>query len=395
MRSRVVSPVSIVVLLLVLVATLALPPPDASASDPATNTLTSTNQELLPGQFLTEGNYELVMQTDGNLVLYLESQGEVLWASQTEGIGGAYAVMQSDGNFVVYSTAGRALWASGTNGDVGDELVLQPDGNLVVYGSNGPPLWSTGTEGIQGFELTPGETLQGGQSLRSPNGRFAADMQTDGNFVVYNAVGAYFQTDTAGNPGASITLQSDGNLVVSLPDGHVMWTSQTQGSGTTALILQNDSNVVAYKSTGAQAVPTWATDPTVTSHLTQAATSASVSVSQLEAFVTVAAWESTLLKTTELIPRLVHLAVVRNSPIIHSTVATYLVAIHVYAERLRALATTKVDEANAAAAAQQAAEAAATEQVIMSSFGAAANTSAEIVNNGASAGLLGGSWGAS
>ncbi len=50
--------------------------------------------------------FELVLQGDGNLVIY-NSSGRALWASNTDIHNQTQAVMQTDGNFVVYS-GGRA-----------------------------------------------------------------------------------------------------------------------------------------------------------------------------------------------------------------------------------------------------------------------------------------------
>ncbi len=97
-------------------------------------------------RWVTCNNYTLVFQNDGNLVLY--SPWGVLWATGTEGKGGAL-VLQRDGNVVLYdpTNTGKVLWASNTDGNPGAFLALQTDGNLVVYSANGRPLWATGTEG--------------------------------------------------------------------------------------------------------------------------------------------------------------------------------------------------------------------------------------------------------
>lgn len=92
-----------------------------------------------------DGRFSLVMQGDGNLVLYVNSSGTPLWWSGTEGHPGAFAVMQGDGNFVVYSAQGQALWWSGTSGHPGAFLEVQTDGNLVVYAPGWQPLWASGT----------------------------------------------------------------------------------------------------------------------------------------------------------------------------------------------------------------------------------------------------------
>lgn len=105
-------------------------------------------QYLYPGwvEWSSGGDYYLVMQTDGNLVLYNDA-GKALWDSKTQGNSGAYATLQTDGNFVVYSSAKKPLWASNTPGNAGDSLVVQADGNTVIYSKAGKALWNSETNG--------------------------------------------------------------------------------------------------------------------------------------------------------------------------------------------------------------------------------------------------------
>jgi hypothetical protein len=97
------------------------------------------NQYLDAGQFLYSStkNCWLTMQHDGNLVVY-DAAGQPLWASNTRGSGGVRAIMQTDGNFVVYKSytsmaPSQAVWASGTYGNPGAWITMQNDGNLVIY----------------------------------------------------------------------------------------------------------------------------------------------------------------------------------------------------------------------------------------------------------------------
>jgi len=89
-----------------------------------------------------DGRFELVMQADGNLVLY--KSNTVLWNSGTNGKKGYKAEMQGDGNLVVYDGEGTALWNSHTGGHPGAGLDLQTDGNLVIYAGS-HAVWSSGT----------------------------------------------------------------------------------------------------------------------------------------------------------------------------------------------------------------------------------------------------------
>ena len=113
------------------------------------------NDRLNHGDSITSANgqYRLVMQGDGNFVLYRTSDGRALWAANTMG-SGKFAIMQSDGNLVVYNLANQALWASGTHGRPGCFLVMQNDGNAVVYQPN-VAVWATGTNKRGGLDGTP------------------------------------------------------------------------------------------------------------------------------------------------------------------------------------------------------------------------------------------------
>lgn len=99
--------------------------------------------ELGLGQALQGGAYTLTLQSDGNLVLS-EPDGTVVWATMTHEQGVERAVLQEDGNFVLYSAQGP-VWATDTNGQAADHLVVQPDRNIILYGRDGASLWASGT----------------------------------------------------------------------------------------------------------------------------------------------------------------------------------------------------------------------------------------------------------
>ena len=89
--------------------------------------------------------FKLLMQGDGNLVLYYQATGGALWSTSTVNSGSNRAVMQSDRNFVLYNSANQAKWSSGTVGNPGSNLYIQDDGNLVIYNPAFKALWSSGT----------------------------------------------------------------------------------------------------------------------------------------------------------------------------------------------------------------------------------------------------------
>ena len=112
-----------------------------SEPPPPANDHLVRGQGLQPGQFLRSQNgaYTLIMQGDGNLVLYTAS-GQPLWHTNTWGRPGAYAIFQGDGNFVVYQGS-TPLFHTSTHGTAASIFVVQNDSNIVIYGPTGQVFW--------------------------------------------------------------------------------------------------------------------------------------------------------------------------------------------------------------------------------------------------------------
>lgn len=149
-----------------------------------------SGEQLNVNDKLTSANglFELVMQTDGNLVLYQQTtpimapdipplrptgrdrlrpigtRGRrfplgvptAYWATDTwalpEEQHPTRAVMQADGHFVLYDKDGVPRWGSGTWGPtfISPFLVLENDGNLVIRHDGNRPIWATGIPGGAG-----------------------------------------------------------------------------------------------------------------------------------------------------------------------------------------------------------------------------------------------------
>ena len=104
---------------------------------------------LYPEQERTsvDGRFRLRYQSDGNLVLY--GPAGWIWQSETYETIPVATWMQGDGNLVVYKYdpslgIDRAAWASNTDGHPGAYVVIQSDGNLVIYQGRWP-IWSSNT----------------------------------------------------------------------------------------------------------------------------------------------------------------------------------------------------------------------------------------------------------
>lgn len=110
---------------------------------------TKFRDRLMPGEQLLwqegimspNGEYYLVQQSDGNLVVYNKTN-QPLWASNNNGKNIKQCIMQNDGNLVQYQTNNTPVWASNTDNHSNAYLLMQDDGNLVIYSIDGKPLWS-------------------------------------------------------------------------------------------------------------------------------------------------------------------------------------------------------------------------------------------------------------
>jgi len=107
------------------------------------------SRKLQVGWFLQSPDvrYRLIMQTDGNLVLYQRPGYNPIWHSQTYGNPGAEVVMQSDGNLVIYAPGRGAIWGTRTAGRPGTILRVEDTGRLVLYAPGRVPIWSSAPSG--------------------------------------------------------------------------------------------------------------------------------------------------------------------------------------------------------------------------------------------------------
>jgi hypothetical protein len=211
------------------------------------------NQQFLPGYGVSacNGSTRLTLQTDGNLVL--KDGSKVLWSSGTAGKDARFAMLQNDGNFVIYDSDDQAIWNTGVVGNANARLSVQNDGNLVLYRASGSVIWTTNTAFARPSAcktLTGRHQLAPGDELRSCDGRNYLTFQTDGNLVLYRDFGGVlWASNTQGWGGYTVVMQADGNLVMyRLADEYPLWQSGTAGYPGARLDVQNDANAVVYDS---------------------------------------------------------------------------------------------------------------------------------------------------
>jgi uncharacterized protein DUF6924 len=182
------------------------------------------------------GEYTVVHQHDGDVVLYRNADSAVVWATGTrfqdgvtsdlaQGRAGRLA-LEDDGDLVVYSADGERLWTSGTAGRPVASLMIHDWGKLVLKNAQGHILWQTdrAPKRWDGWNAVPdGRRLRRGQSLRnhslvSDNGRYT---------FVADASGARYLCRTDGpilwavfdSPGDGCELTEDGRFIGRSADG--------------------------------------------------------------------------------------------------------------------------------------------------------------------------------
>ncbi|MBW5485291.1 hypothetical protein GPJ59_26300 [Streptomyces bambusae] len=232
-------------------------------------------QRLEPGARLVDNvsTTELVMQPDGNLVLYaLGNPGGYklpLWHSGTWGNPGAYATMQEDGNFVVYRQGGGpqtggGIWHTGTYGTATDwrHKAYLLEGEFAVDGRGNTAAtqrWSTSTLEHQNQLCSNFETAAYGWWTGSwaQSASVWLVLQKDNNLVMYRKSDgkAIWHSGTYGGSQRvymQMNYKDRGDLTITQGDsyGPVRWRTGTSGNSDAWALLQDDGNFVVYKRDG-------------------------------------------------------------------------------------------------------------------------------------------------
>lgn len=163
---------------------------------------------MKPGESIVSSNgiYIFVYQTDGNLVVYRKSgtTNTAIWNSNTYGKPSNRLIMQGDGNLVLYDANNAAVWSSRTGKNTPTsgpfKLVIADAGYLQIVdtsykngASEGNPSWiaPVPTQIPQNTWLFPE------MSLASPDGQSVFVVQRDCNLVLYRNGVALWSTGTA------------------------------------------------------------------------------------------------------------------------------------------------------------------------------------------------------
>lgn len=192
----------------------------------------------------SNGRYHAMLETDGNFRVR-DSGGVAQWETRASP-GGRLLLMESNGNLVIYMADGTTpVWASNSSPAPGSHLELTDDGVLTIRDPNGTEIWS----GTYTNTLRRGEQLRPGSSIKSPNGQYTLSMKADGNLTVTGPRGnLIWQSETSGYPGAYLELRQDGRLALSDASGTEISIRNrpfpNEKFNDAALEVQDDGNVV-------------------------------------------------------------------------------------------------------------------------------------------------------
>ncbi len=122
---------------------------DHNFNHPTEKSVMHLGECLLNGRMLVSDNdtYKLIMQNDGNLVLY--KFNEPVWSTNTIGAESSppYRVcLHEDGNLVVYGTIeGKETprWQTNTGGKGVKSLIVHDDGTIILLGGQNEIVWKS------------------------------------------------------------------------------------------------------------------------------------------------------------------------------------------------------------------------------------------------------------
>ncbi|MCO8166851.1 putidacin L1 family lectin-like bacteriocin [Pseudomonas sp. 21LCFQ02] len=226
-------------------------------------------QVMTPGQFLLSpnGNYKLLLQDDGNLAIYDQTNGATAWIADTNqpySTTGSLRdfpthVLMNAGLYLYDPSRGRVWYTNNPAIPANVEsmhLSLQNDGNLVVIDVKA--LWSSDTGAnftpvaADATVLNPDQAMVVGASY--PAGAYQLIFQADGNLVVYDqSMTAVWHSHTFNSGATQAVMQADGNFVLYNAAGEAVWNTGTYGNPGAYAQLQANGAFVIVKNT-----PVWA-----------------------------------------------------------------------------------------------------------------------------------------
>ena len=142
--------------------------------------------------------------------------------------------LQLNGKLVLKTAKGRVLWSDGVAAGEGSTLSLTSTGNLVVRDRRGDARWASRTSAIL---LVPGRRLASGRRLvdrwddrMHPSTVTSLTMGRDGDLVKRCNTHIVWRSRTH-SPGAYLSMERSGDLVIRSAGGQVVWHTHTNTAG--------------------------------------------------------------------------------------------------------------------------------------------------------------------
>jgi len=146
------------------------PDPELVEQAPTYTDTLKSGEELNRNEPLksADGRYELLLQDDGNLVIYGTTDPDhnnkrVIWESGTVGSGATTLVLQGDGNLVLYDADFNKVWATNTNQGKATHLLLSNEGCMELYQGTTACLWKTEEDPLANAVWVMGDAEAGGR----------------------------------------------------------------------------------------------------------------------------------------------------------------------------------------------------------------------------------------
>jgi hypothetical protein len=212
------------------------------------------------------GETAIAAGSDGTQML-MDGGGQV-WAKYGVGNGGwiqetpagqAFRAIATNGGVQMILDGAGQIWAKSGVGNGGWLQESPPGENRISAGGSGLQMlldgggqvWAETPQAVYANTLHAGQALQAGEQLISPDGQYQAIMQPNGDFVFSGPAGSW-DTGTDGNPGANLSMQADGNLVIYSASGQVLWSTETEASANDSLAVANGGALTLSDGSGSE-----------------------------------------------------------------------------------------------------------------------------------------------
>lgn len=223
------------------------PPAGPSVAGAAPTTITASSATVPSGTSIhsPNGQYWLDLQRDGNLVEW--GNGRVLWSTKTPGVGNTLSLAKN-GVLSVRSTSGAVRWTTTKTTATGRPVLSVTDGGDVRVTVGTTVLWRNGAPGAD--RMVTGASLQPGQNLWDTTGNRRLTVRADGQMRVLLGTRTALAV-SGGGAGASLRMESNGNLVLWDRFGKQAWSSATSraGGAKVTLRMQTNGDLVLRKGT--------------------------------------------------------------------------------------------------------------------------------------------------